>query len=258
MTDNRIKIATPDRVLRIMQRICEANLPLMIRGEGDSSVGVKGRAAEIFLFQQGPLFRMDSISERGMQHLASSTKFQVEFVLSETQILFVASVVSRDSSSVILRLPKSLVSIERRKKARYVCSPSMRAFVSLSLWQPSSDDPLTPPFYAHHAALGGYLNLADLSMGGMCFFTRFPALGQSLKRGQIDHHARLYFPMLPPVEAKMEIRWVKRIKEHSKNADMDDFFHRFYRFGGEFIEPSEPLNFALRQFIQQLSQEGAL
>ena len=47
MTDNRIKIASFERVFRIMKRICEANLPLIIRGEVDLSVAVKGRALEI-------------------------------------------------------------------------------------------------------------------------------------------------------------------------------------------------------------------
>lgn len=258
MTDNRIKIASPERVLRIVKRMCEANLPLMIRGESDQSVAVKGRAVEIFDSQQGPMFRIDNVSERGMAHLKNSNKLQVEFVLSETQILFVSMVVSRESGVLVVKMPKSLVSVERRKNARHICTATMPVFVSLSIWQPSSDDLMTAPFYPHHASVGGYLNVADLSVGGLCFLTRFPALGQAVKRGQVDDHARIYLPMLPAIEAKLVIRWVKRVKEYPKEANNEEFFDRFYRFGAEFVEPSDPLRFALRQYIQQLSREGAL
>jgi hypothetical protein len=258
MIDNRIKIASPERVLRIIKRMCEANLPLIIRGENDLSVGVKGRAVQITESQQGSFFRIDNVSERGMNHLKDSTKVQVEFVLSETQILFVSAVVSREAGVVVVKMPKSLVSVERRKNARHICTETMPVFVSLSVWQPSSDDLMTAPFYPQHTSLGGYLNVADLSVGGLCFLTRFPALGQVLKRGDVDHHARIYLPMVPPVEAQLVIRWVKRVKEYPKESRSEDFFDRFYRFGAEFVEPTEPLRFALRQYIQQLSREGAL
>jgi hypothetical protein len=258
MTDSRIKITSPEMVLRILQRTCEASLPLMIRGDSDPSVAVKGRCVEILMAQQDPFFRIDSVSDRGMKHLEDSKKLQVEFVLTEAKIVFVSTIVSRESHAIVLRLPKSLVSIERRKNARYICTPEMRAFITLSAWQPSSDDAMTPPFYAHHAGLGGYLDVADLSLGGMCFVTRFPALGQIVKRGHIEEHARVYFPMSSPIDAKVVVRWAKRVKEYAKEAQMNDRFDRFYRFGGEFIEPTEQLKFAIRQYAQKLSQEGAL
>ena len=258
MTDSRIKITSPEMVLRILQRTCEASLPLMIRGDSDPSIAVKGRSVEILMAQKSPFFRIDNVSDRGMKHLEASTKLQVEFVLTEAKIVFVSTIVSRDNHSIVLHVPKSLVSIERRKNARYTCTPAMRAFITLSAWQPSSDDALTPPFYPHHAGLGGFLEVADLSMGGVCFLTRFPALGLIVKKGHIEEHARVYFPMSSSVDAKVEVRWVKRVKEYSKETQVNDHFERFYRFGGEFIEPSDQLKFAIRQYAQKLSQEGAL
>jgi hypothetical protein len=82
-----------------------------------------------------------------------------------------------------------------------------------------------------------------------------------LRRGLIDDRAKLILPMQDPIEVGVEVRWFKRIKEHVKLPDgRDDVtaYMRSYRFGLEFINPPDQIRLGIRQFIQQLSQAGAI
>jgi hypothetical protein len=54
------------------------------------------------------------------------------------------------------------------------------------------------------------------------------------------------------------VRWFKRIKEAVPGKEDSQAFMRSYRFGVEFSSQSDQVRVAIRQFIQQLSQAGAI
>ena len=230
----------------------------MVRVEGSSAVAVKGRATSLQVDSESPGLRISSISEKGVSHLGSKARVQVEFIMMSTKVVFLSSVLKREQSSIIVSLPTTLLSIERRKNARYTCTEDLTAFLDLSVWKPDPDDPTAPPFFAHHRDLSSYLPIADVSFGGLCAVTRFPAVNSVLRRGMIDDRARLILPMQNPLEVGVEIRWVKRIKEHVKGHEESTAFMRFYRFGVEFVTQTDATRMAVRQFIQQVSQAGAI
>ena len=255
--ESRLKISNPTRVARILRRICQASLQVIIRTENDRVVAVKGRAAEVHKDASVPCMRIANISDRGIDHLAGPGRVQIEFIMMSTKVVFMSTVVAREHSSIMIRLPTSLVSIERRQNARYGTTEDLRAFFSFSLWRPYAEDVTAPPFFGHYDELGSYISIADLSFGGFCAVTRFPAVNQVLRRGLIDDKAKLIFPMADPLEVGIEIRWFKKIKEHAKDG-RGKTFQRSYRFGAQFLNQSEDANIHIRQFLQRLSQAGAI
>jgi hypothetical protein len=131
-------------------------------------------------------------------------------------------------------------------------------FLDLSLWKAQADDVTAPPFFSHFRSLASYIAIADISSGGLCAVTRFPSVNTVLRRGLIDDRARLVLPMQDPLEVGVEVRWLKKIKEHVKASDDPHAFMRSYRFGVEFVQQTDATRVAIRQFIQQLSQAGAI
>lgn len=230
----------------------------MVRTAGDTGVSVKGRAASLVLDSVHPSMRISNISEKGIAHISATAKIQIEFVMMSTKVVFVSNIIAREQNSLLVTLPLSLVSIERRKNARYACTEDLMAFLDLSVWKPHLEDVTAPPFYAHHRETAGYLSISDVSFGGMCAVARFPSVNQTLRRGVMDDRARLILPMQAPIEVGIEVRWAKRIKEHMDGASEDQTVVRSYRFGIEFTSQSDQLRISIRQFIQQLSKANAI
>lgn len=258
MSENRLKISNFQRVTRILRRICQASLQVMVRVETEAAVAVKGRAANVLLDGPMPSMRISNISDKGVMHLSAQASVQVEFIMMSTKVVFQSVILAREQNSILVQLPTALVSIERRKNARHACTDDMASFLNLSVWKPSSDDMTAPPFFPHFRGLSSFIAIADLSYGGLCAVTRFPAVNTALRRGLIDDRAKLILPMQRPIEISVEVRWFKRIKEHVRGSDDPDAFARFYKFGIEFVSQSEDARIAIRQFIQQLSQAGAI
>lgn len=230
----------------------------MVRAESATGVSVKGRAANVILDTDVSGMRISNISEKGVTHLGMSSRVQVEFIMMSTKVVFVTTILAREQSCIVVAVPLSLLSIERRKNARYACSEDLTAFLDLSIWKPETDDATGPPFFSHHKDLAAYIAIADMSFGGLCAVSRFPAVNTVLRRGLIDDRARLILPMHEPLEVGIEIRWFKRIREHVKGNEDDGTFQRFFRFGIEFTSQSDAVRIAVRQFIQQVSQAGAI
>src|SRR5690606_22478689 len=156
-----------------------------------------------------------------------------------TKVVFISSILSREQNSGLIQLPTSLVSIERRQNARYPTTEDLQAYLALSIWKPYSDDVTAPPYLVHYNKIGSYIAPSDLSFGGFCAVTRFPAVNSVLRRGLIDDRAKLIFPMQDPFEVGVEIRWFKKIKEHVKSDSGGKTFMRSYRFGVQFLNQSE-------------------
>jgi len=231
----------------------------MVRAEGAAGVAVKGRASNVVMDSATPALRISNISDKGVTHLGMKARVQVEFIMMSTKVVFVSQILAREQNSILVTMPTSLISIERRKNARYVCTEDLMAFLDLSIWKPLSDDVTAPPYFNQYRDLSGYISIADISFGGLCAVTRFPAVNTVLRRGLIDDRARLVLPMQDPLEVGVEVRWFKRIKEHVKGTNEDaQSFMRSYRFGVEFISQTDSVRVAVRQFIQQLSQAGAI
>ena len=258
-SENRLKISNPQRINRILRRICQAKLQVIVRSTVDVTVAVKGKSADLMVDSPSSAMKITHISDKGAQHLGGKgSKIQVEFIMMSTKVVFASVILAAESNSIVIAMPRSLVSVERRKNARYTCTEDLNALIELSVWRPDPQDMTAPPFYSHNESLAKLIQIADISDGGLCAVTRFPAVNIVLRRWLIDENAKIILPMQDPVTVAVIVRWSKRIKELVPDKEDSQTFTRSYRFGLEFVAPSEQLQVAIRQFIQQIAQAGAI
>ena len=255
--ENQLRIANASRIERILGRICLTSLQVLVKAEGPKPLSIRGRATHLEL--NGPIktLRISNISEKGMAILATVSTVHVEFVGMATQVIFDSSVVGREQNSVLLVVPTLLTSVERRQNTRFVATPDFTSFVKMSLWNSSQSDLSAPPILYNLAEQSNWIVVADISDGGFCAFTRFPSALGVLRSGLIDERAKLYLPMRAPLSLKLEIRWIRKVKELVKVGDQN-FEQRSFRFGLQFVSLDEESKLGIRQYMQQLTTATAI
>jgi hypothetical protein len=263
MDQSKTQITNPERVARIINKICQANLRVFIRATENITVAVKGKASNMVSAKTPDgsrimTIRISNISNNGLNYLANKQKIQIEFILMATKVVFVSRVLNIDQNQILISMPTKLISIERRKNARYLTNENMLGFLDLSVWNNSENDFAATPIFPHYNDIRNNISLADVSIGGVCAVTSFPSVSQELTRGCLDDGAKLIFPMQEPIPVAFEVRWVKRIKEQKKCIDGVIRSTISYRFGCEFVNQSEDSLTALRQFMRQIGQSEAI
>lgn len=256
--ENKLKVSNPERILRILQKLCQANLQVTIRPAGTENLSIRGKAMAVNNDQMLAGVRIGGISEKGMTLLPNGSKIQVEFIMMSTKVVFQSVILRRDETTILVQRPIALVSIERRKNARYATTPEMLGFVSLGCWRNLEADLLAPPFFSRHETISHQIRIADVSANGLCGMFQFPSLLAALKSGMTDTGAQLHLPMLEPIRIDLQIRWIKKVKEEVGDSQSGIRQLRTYRFGCEFAEPSENAMLMIRNFIHQLTQQGAI
>lgn len=256
----KMKVSNPDRILRVLERVASGSLSVQIRALGQVETAVKGRA--VSLNNNGSLqnFSIGGISEKGRAYLSSLADggIQVEFVLMSTKIVFYARLLQLNSSGIVVSIPSFLLSIERRKDARFPITVSTRAYIKLTDWYPDIRDPGVTPFFGYQRDLAVLQQVGDVSVGGLSLVSRFPAVCKIFQRGAIVDNAALMLPLTPPLPAKLEIRWVKRIKESIQDFNGQQRTTRAYKFGVQFLNPSEELQYELQKFMARLAVAEAI
>jgi hypothetical protein len=255
--DKAVKISNPERVDRILRKISSASIEVLIRVAGSKSVAVRGRAAEVDTANMPHTFRICNISDAGIAHLQTVDVARIEFIGMTTQVVFDGRIITRDHGSIAIEYPTALFSLERRENARFVATPSNMSFVNLGCWSINEADITAPPVIYPFVDLASWISIADISEGGFCAVTRFPAPINALRRGTIDDHAKIIFPMQPHIPVALEIRWFKRIKDRVR-VEGSTRFQRTYRFGAQFVNQSDDAKLAVKQYIQQLSVAEAI
>lgn len=256
--ENKLKVSNPERIFRILQKICQAGLQVTVRLPGAQGLSIRGKAIEIPENKTLTGVKIGGISEKGIQMLATGGKVQIEFIMMSTKVVFQTVILRRESNEILVQIPIALVSIERRKNARFATTPEMLGFISLSIWRSDTRDPLAPPYFSHHESLGHLVSIVDVSSNGLCALARFPSMQATVKSGLTDAASFLHLPMLEPIPMSLQFRWVKKIKETVGDAESGIRQIRSYRFGCEFVNPSEDAVLRIRHFIHQLSQQGAI
>jgi hypothetical protein len=263
MDSSILRISSPERVQRILDRVIEAQLGVLFRWPKEPSVSVKGRVTAMFDFyleggKKAKGLRISNISEKGMRYIWDKEVMQIEFVLMSTKVVFVCKIVSKDQNHVVVTAPKHLISVNRRKNERYPCTDNLTGLFRFDMFRPKWEDFASAPFFQHYSKMSGFIGIEDVSLGGVCISTTFPAINKLARRGLIDDSAELLLPMQKPVKAPVELRWIKRIKEHQKDDDGSVRQYTSYRLGLQFLNMNQELEQAIRMFIQQVTQQEAI
>lgn len=258
-TGNALKISSTDRIIRILSKLCKANVKLIIKPKLDQNknISIRGMAAELINIQKNLGFRICDISERGIQNIIGSHLLQIEFLGLSTKVLFVTSLITVEQNSIIVSIPNEILSIERRTYSRYTTTNNFNCFASFEFWKPQKHNITSPPVFTGLETFAEYNYIIDISEGGFCFKTRFPAIMENMRRGLVDEKTKLILPLQPPIIVTTEIRWTKRIKERI-NIEGAERFQKIFKAGMQFVNLSNDNRRDIQHLIKQLSLADAM
>lgn len=258
--EQQVKISSPEKVARLLDKVAESGLPLMIRSVASPTISVKGRAISNGGSVRDHGLMIGNISERGIKFLVENAQggVQVEFVLMSSKVVFFTSISHFNRQDCIVNLPAFLTSIERRKDSRYFVAGNNRAFMGISSFYPEIKDTATHPFFESSKELCSLIPVGDVSMGGISLVSRFPAACKFLDRGHTLNEAEFHLPLSPPIIVDASVRWCKRLKETVVDTEGKSRVIRVYKFGIQFMQPTEELLRSIQGFIQKLSQADAI
>ena len=258
--EQNIKISNPERVLRILQRVAQGGLSILVRDLSQIETAVKGRAGSSATVSRMNGFTISGLSERGRIYLMAHPEatLQIEFVLMATKVVFQSKILKIDGNSVMVALPEVLTSMERRKDARYVVTPNARAFVRIDNWHPDQLDPTVVPFFEYQRDNASLLSAGDVSNGGLSIVSRFPSVCKILQRGSVLEQSALILPLEAPIPAMLEVRWVKRIRDSVQDMQGSMRTVRIYKFGIQFLNPSDHLQNEVQKFMAKLAVAEAI
>ena len=255
-----MRISSPERVARLLEQVAQSNLPLLVRALSLPAIAVKGRAIPIKGAIADHGFKIGSISDRGLKFLSenSSGGIMVEFVLMSSKVEFYTTIATLSEVECTVSLPNYLLSIERRKNARFQVAGNARAFMSIDSWEPDAEDLATVPFFESSSELGSLIPVGDVSLGGISLVSRFPSICKVFDRTPMEEIGQFYLPMSSPISIEGSIRWSKRVKEILPDDNGGNRVVRSYSFGVQFMNPSEELLKDIQVFIQKASQAEAI
>lgn len=264
-----VSFTRPDQIAKILSEVSRLKIEVLIR-YSNTGKAVRG-IAEHFSPTESTL-RVSGISSAGDELLKDYDRVRIEFVLLSTKLVFESQIRARAIGKVVLAAPAQLLSVERRRNARFKVPASHAAFVEFTeqkLDIMRFDAPFVPLFMMEERFLVPKLRIDDISLGGVACFTRYTAVARDLKPSEIGLNANVHFPGMQPISVPMTIRWMKKTVSALQNGQMPEIqrvFSRFkgpnneepqmketyYRVGLQFSEVSQDLDAALRTYIHSV------
>ena len=251
------KITNQDRITRLLMKICQGNMHAVIRTQKNINLGIRAVFHMIEAVDKPKLIYFSSISKVGKSRLKKGEPIRVEVIGMPSRIMFVSVIHDINDSGVSIFQPNALVSIERRQNSRYNVSPQKMAYLNLGLYQPAEEDVTAHPSFPLYNDLNSWFPVVDISLGGLCFQTRFPSIIKFVEKETPDKNASLILPMTPPIETEVHFRWQKKIK----NRIVEDENERFqfdYRLGIQFGEMNKETQSSIKLFLRQLAMADAV
>lgn len=248
--DNSIR--DPLRIQRIMKKISDASVPVVLRIDGSKPVSIKARVAGINATVSEPHLVLDQLSWRADQFLKTCRTLRVDLIGMSASVHFHATILSRSEGHVIVTHPTKIESIERRSNRRALITGSLpQCFLRFYF---NDFDPIAPtatPFMNHCLPLSQFARACDLSLSGVCLIYRFPEIGKFLRPGVICEKVDLQLPLLPPISVGIRVRWVRKIRERIQTG-INDQMSREFRAGLEFLRVDAQLKQTLGSYMKRI------
>ncbi len=255
--DTTSKITNPQRIARILTKMCEGRMQVIIRTKENIKLGIRATFAAITVERSGTV-SFDKISVFGLEKLSLNGPIKIEVMGMPTMVMFITEVLEKVGDTITCQLPVMLTSIERRQNSRFKVSPAFMAYMSFSVWQPEANDTGAAPFFEVYRSMAGWIPLVDISAGGICLSSHFPSFINALDNVNLDTQANLHLPMQNPLAVQAAIRWKRRIKNRLVDADDSERYQMDFRIGVEFAELSDERKIQIRNYLRQLSVAEAI
>ncbi len=251
------KLTNPERISRLVSRMCSGGMPVVIREEKAGMVGIRGSFYQLRDASKTKIIYFNNVSAHGRAKLNKGDIVKVEVIGMPSQVVFRTKVVTILKDGIICLLPKSLVSVERRQNARYSCSKNMMLYCELSVWKASAEDLAASPVCQEYNDVSSWLPILDMSLGGICAQSSFPSFTQVVDDFEMDPKMKLFVPMQKPIEVPVHFRWKRKIKNLIEVPE-GSRYQMDYRIGIEFDDPDEDLKVQFKQILRKLSVADAI
>ncbi len=252
------RIENQPRIVRLMKKVCHANMRVILRCENAGPTAIKGRATDFVQFDGKMAIRIANISLQGITILRQVGKVQLEFVGMASKVTAATRILSYENFSVIVQVPKALISLERRNNIRFSTREHIKAFVEFSEWKSYHNDFSSGPMFSSSPHIASLLEVVDVSEGGICVMSRYPSVYNYYDSGMIDDEMTVRLPLEPFVLTKAEVRWKKIVRERMSMDDGSQYFDTQFRIGIQFLELDEKKQAIMRNFIRQLALAEAV
>jgi hypothetical protein len=252
------KISNPESVARLVAKMCEGNMQVLLRHRDSGQVTIRGAFYKLGKFKQSSAILLHKISDAGLSKLDTGMPIKIEVLGMASQLTFHTLVVEKTSTGIVCAMPRSLLSTERRTNTRFRATPDLSAFMSFSFWKAHPHDPAAQPFFASYGGIAHWIAVADISVGGVCLLSRFPAFQNATEGLSESFDCALHLPMATPLQISGVIRWRRKIKNRVETANASERFQLEYRIGLEFNDLNEEEQTKIRQYIRQLTVSEAI
>ena len=243
--------------MRVLTRMCSAGLNCLVRTNESYNLGIRATFKRMDVLDNQEVLLLSEISQKGLEIVEAAGVVRVEVMGMPSRVMFDTKVIRRTEEGLVVAIPASLLSIERRQSARYNTLQTHMAYVKLSIWQPTARDIAAPPVFDLYQDLASWCPIVDVSIGGLCIQTHFPSILSHIESDKIDPKAQMIFPMINAVDVPVQFRWQKRTLNRVVDKGMEKNQLQF-RFGIQFVDPDPRVVKLLRQFMRQLSMAEAI
>ena len=110
------KLTNPERIARLVSRMCNGGMQVVIREESSGKVGIRGSFFQLRDAKNTKIIYFNNVSSHGRAKLKKGDIVKIEVIGMPSQVVFRTKVVTIVNDGIVCVLPKSLISVERRAK----------------------------------------------------------------------------------------------------------------------------------------------
>ena len=252
------KISKPESVARLVAKMCDGSMQVLMRHRDSGNVTIRGAFHKLGKFRQNTAILLNKMSEAGLSKLEIGTPIKIEVLGMASQLTFHTLVIEKTGTGIVCAMPRSLISTERRTNARFRTTNDLTAFMSFPFWKAQQQDHATQPYFSVYGGIAHWVSVADISAGGVCLATRFPAFLNASEGLSETIDCALHLPMAIPLKMAGVIRWRRKIRNRVEMEAGGERFQLEYRIGLEFAVVGEDEQQKIRQYMRQLTVAEAI
>lgn len=256
-TGQTSKVLKRERIIRILQKVCSAELIGLIHIKESKSLKIRSSFKTVAIEEGKERLILSKISLQGLQKLKVGEIIQLEVLGMANRVLFTTKILSKWDTGISVSIPSKIVRIERRKNSRYRTNNENMAYMTFSNWLVKEGDIASPPMFPLFENVANWCPVFDMSMGGACVLISFPSILSSFDISEIDVNAKLILPMTEPITVPTQFCWQKRTI-NKRVVNKSELKQLQFRFGVMWSDLDEDTLLKIRFFLRQLSMAEAI
>lgn len=227
------KITTPDRVQRIMAKLGQAKVHVLIRTKGSKPVTIKAVLSKTVCTDGKKHFLvLSNISPAGIKALQVGTSIGVDVIGLKHRLYFESRISANKETYVAAPMPTAIIMVERRGAERHAIRSDSMCFIEVQPFKAiDKDDDIITPFFPPYSNLALRFPVADISPSGTCLKTRFEDTMKWLQLDPKGVDILLHLPRQAPVKTTARVCWQRINKAPNSEGRTISFLLVGLQFG---------------------------